>query len=127
MGVCDHETNVGGDCANIPYVVCDSLQLQQNGPYQLGSQRDFHSSRSFQGLAESCAMRETRISRDTLGQENGLLNWQLFEQLLGTFMGVEHAKLQVEDRFTGDGEIEVTGLDNPRVDGSDRHLKNALS
>src|SRR5450631_3593647 len=55
------------------------------------------------------------------------MNGQMLEELLRAFVRVEHAQLQVQDGFTGDGETKMTGLNGPGVNRSNGNLKNAFS
>ena len=72
-------------------------------------------------------MGKGRVARDALGQKDRAVNGETLEELLGSLVRIEHAELQVEDRLTGDGEVEVAGLDDAGVNGADRNLEDALS
>ena len=81
---------------------------------------------SLYGLAESSAMRETRISGNALGKEYGIVNRQFLEELFGALMGVEHSKLQVQDGLARHRETEMAGLNDARMDRPHGNLENAL-
>ena len=49
------------------------------------------------------------------------------EELLGAFVRVEHAQLQVEDGLAGHREVEMAGLDDAGVHGAHGNLEHAFA
>ncbi len=127
VGVGDHEPDVGGNGADVGDVVVDALQLQQNGAHELGAERDLNSRRPLDRLAERRAVGEGGIAGNALGQEHGAVYWQVLEELLRAFVRIEHAQLQVEDGLSGDGEVEMAGLDDAGMDRTHRNLEDAFA
>ena len=93
MRIGDNEADVGGDGPDVGDMVVDSLQLEQNRAYDQGGRRHIDSGRSFDRLTEGGGVGETGIPGNALGQEDGLVNRQVFKELLGSFVRIEHSKL----------------------------------
>ena len=126
MRVGHHESDVGGDRPDIADVVADAFQFQQDRPHDARARGKFDLRGGLDGLAERGSVREGRIARDALRQENGAMDGHVFEQLLGALVGIEHAQLQIQNRLAGHGEIEVAGLDDAGMDRSHRNLEDAF-
>ena len=73
------------------------------------------------------AVRKAGIAGDAFRQEHGVLDRHVLEKLLGAFVRVEHAELQVEDRLAGHREVEMARLDDAGVHGADGNLKDAFA
>src|SRR5256885_1042208 len=72
-------------------------------------------------------MSKTGVAGDALGQPNAVRDGQVLEELLSSFMRVEHPELQIEDRLACNAEEEVSRLNDARMNGADRHLKNTFT
>ena len=83
--------------------------------------------RGFNRLAEGGSVREAGVARDAFGQINRVADRQLLEALFDGLVGIEHAQLQIEDRLSGDGEVEVARLDDAGMDRADGNMKDALA
>src|SRR6478672_1719352 len=111
MRVRNHKTNVGRDGTDVGDMIVHALQFQKNGSYLLGAGGDLYLGGLFDSLAESRGVRETRVTGNTLGQIGRVRYRQLLEALLDSFVHIEHAQLQVQNRFARDGEAEVSRFD----------------
>jgi len=127
VGVGDNEADVRGDGADIADVVGKALELEQNGAHHTGARRDAGTRGGLNGLAEGGAVRKSGIAGDAFGEEHGTVNGHVLEELLGGLVGIEHAQLQVQDGFAGDGETEMAGLNDAGVDRADGDLKDAFA
>ena len=72
-------------------------------------------------------MRKTRIPGDALREKHGFVYRQLLEEFFRALMGIEHSKLQIEDRLTRHREIEMAGLDDSGMNRPHGHLKDAFT
>src|SRR5271169_6331232 len=108
-------------------MIANSFELQKDRSHDQTPQRNFHLSRAFNGLTESCAMGKTRIPGDALREEHGFRYGQLLKELFRALMRIEHAKLQIEDRLARDREIEMAGLDGSCMNRPHRHLKDPFA
>ena len=91
------------------------------------TRRDFDLRCLLDGLTECCAVGKGRVARNALGQKDRAVNREILEELFGSLVGIEHAQLQVQDRLTGNGEVEVAGLDDAGMNRADGNLEDALS
>src|SRR5258708_25021537 len=103
-------------------MVGQPLQFQENGSDPLGASGNLNFRRAFHGLAKSGSVGKTRVPGNTLRQVNGAIHWQLFEAFLDSLVNVEHPQLQIQDRFSGDGKVKVSWLDDAGVNGSHGNL-----
>ncbi len=127
MGIGNHESHVVGDGAGIGDVIRNSFQFKQNGAQKLCPRRDLDFRCPLDGLAECSCVREGRIARNAFGQKDRAGDGETLEELLGSLVRVKHTELQVQDRFAGDGEVEVAGLDDAGMNRADRNVKDALA
>src|SRR6266487_3045906 len=108
-------------------MIANSFEFQKDRSHDQSPQRNFDLSRAFNGLTESCAMRKTRIPGDALREKHSFRYGQLLKEFFRALMGIEHAQLQIEDRLTSYGEIEMAGLDGSGMNGPDRYLKDTFA
>src|SRR6185437_9126505 len=108
-------------------MICNSLQFKQDRAHELRAPRDLNLRGLLDGLTERRAVGKGRVARDALGQKDRAVNGETLEELLGSFVRVEHAQLQVQDRLTGDREVEVARLDDAGMNGANGNLEDALS
>src|SRR5260370_25313915 len=91
-------------------MIANSFELQKDRAHDPCAQRKFHLSGAFNGLAESCSMGKTRIPGDAFRKEHILVYWQFFEEVFRALVGIEHAKLQIQDGLTCHSEVKITQL-----------------
>ena len=108
-------------------MIVDAFQFQAEGPQCTGARWRLDASSAFNGVAKGGGVSKARIARDALGEPNAMLQRQTLEQLLGPFVHIEHSQLQVEHRFAGDTEKEMSRLDDSRVYWTNRHLKHPFT
>ncbi len=127
MSVGDHEANIVGDGADISDVIV--IRSSSSRMTRMNCARSGISiSDAFPSPGRTPRRGRTPESPETLSARNtALVNGEIFEELLGSLMRVEHAQLQVEDGLAGHGEVEVAGLDDAGVNGADRNLEDAFT
>ena len=67
------------------------------------------------------------ISGNRFGQEYPVTPREPLESFLRSLVDVEQPKLEVQDGLAGHAEPEMPWLDDPGVNGSDRHLEHTLA
>jgi len=72
-------------------------------------------------------MRKTGIPGDAFGQGHAVSDRDILEQLLGAFMRVEEANLEVEHRFASHAEEEMARFDNAGVHRAHGNLEDAFA
>src|SRR5215212_1322587 len=67
------------------------------------------------------------ISRDRFSQEQTMSPRQPLETLLCAFVRIEQSHLQVQDRLPRHAETEVSRLDDPGMNGTDRDFEHTFA
>ena len=78
-------------------------------------------------LRVSDRMRERARAAEPFGEEEHSLDRRPLRRLLDPAVRVEEARFEVEDQLPDTTEAEVAWLDDPRVDGTDRHLHHPFT
>src|SRR5690606_15438791 len=82
---------------------------------------------SLDGLGVGDGVGAGASTADPLGDLEDVGRGPALGQLLDTAMGVEEARLQMEDGLPDGGEAEMARLDDASVDRADRDLDEALA
>src|SRR5439155_13765429 len=72
-------------------------------------------------------MRERARGTEALGEEQDAVDLRALGRLLDPAVCVEEARLELEYELADPTEAEMPGLDDPGVDGADRHLHDTLT
>src|SRR5690606_22587528 len=102
-----------------------TLELQERRPGRAGPSRDRPVQRLFHREAERQGVTDGGVTRDALDQRYHGGQQTPLGMLLDAPMDEPQPRLELEDRLADHGQAEVAGLDQARVDGSDRDLVDA--
>ena len=123
----DGEADPGADVAEVAEVVVEPLQLQVERAQGGGAVGIVDAGHGLDCLAVGDGVGAGAGAADALGELQHLRRCLPLGQFFDAAMGVEEARLQMEDRLADGGEAEMPRLDHPGVDRPDRDLDDAFA
>src|SRR5581483_5743831 len=118
--------DVAGERAEVARVVREPFELERDRPERLGARRDPAAGERLDRLAVRDRMADRGVARERLGVVHAALVRPADERALDPAVLVAERDLEVQHLLAVALEAEVSGLDDPRVHGPDRHLVDLL-
>ena len=121
------ETHASADVAQIADMVVEPLEFGQKNARHPRAGRDNRPGQALDGAAEGHGVGDGADATGVLHDGQGGIEGRALDQPLEAAMGVEEARVEMQDGLAHGRKAEVTRLDDPGVDRPDGQLIDAVA
>ena len=126
MGVHQRKGGVVADGADVAEMIGEPLELRHQAAKPMCARRRLDPERRLDRAGEGDAVGDRRVAADARRQDGRALDARAARQAVDALVDIAEPLLEPHDRLAAGVEAEMAGLDDPRVDRTDRNLVQIL-